>query len=90
MPHDPLGVNHLFGEFLEELLGQRCYPLVLVHDALRHFAHVTFDLDHVVQDEWRQNLDAVDTDHVGGVVQPGCVCDETTRYYDATMVTHQR
>ena len=43
--------THLLGELVEEELGPRLNLFIVVHDTRGQLADLTFDLDHVVEDE---------------------------------------
>lgn len=46
-------VSNLFSQLIEEEFGETCYPTVVVHNARGQLTDLTFDLDHVVEDEMR-------------------------------------
>ena len=72
--------TNLLRKLKEEELGQASDPLLLIHDAGRHLADLTFDLDHVVEDEMSEDHQGVLADMGTGITQPGCETAQNVIY----------
>ena len=62
---------YLSGEFEKEELGVASNTLVSVHNTRGQLAYLTFDLDHVVEDQVRQHYERVLAHLPTLVAQPG-------------------